>query len=71
MKKYTIVIDTCLGVIEVKNIKAESESEAFNKASEQATRDVVNAVKRSFVLLQLHEHPNTEQDERNDLSADN
>lgn len=57
MNKYRIVISTRFGSVEVSDIEAENENEAFYKACEEVSEEIINYAK----LEEFYEY--TDQDE--------
>lgn len=45
MKKYRITIRTYFGSFEIDDIEAENEDEAFDKACEEAVKEIENFAK--------------------------
>jgi len=45
MKKYRIVISTRFGSVEVSDVEAENENEAFYKACEEVSEEIINYAK--------------------------
>jgi hypothetical protein len=45
MKKYRITIRTYFGSFEIDNIEAKDEDEAFDKACEEAAKEIENYAK--------------------------
>ena len=64
MKKYRIVISTRFGSVEVSDVEAENENEAFYKACEEVSEEIINYAK-------LEEFTEYEEETQFDLSADN
>ena len=53
MKKYKITIRTYFGSFEIDDIEAENEDEAFDKACEEAAKEIENYAK----LDEVYEYP--------------